>query len=143
MRDERGWPRPVHDPSGALTPAFPLVLEERNDGVRPVSDVVERLLVADPPEADDEDVQLLRAERVAGLGIRADSGVARVRLGLTNAREAQHRLVVAARLVELIEELVDALPALRRQRLRRGLEVFAVVIGRARGPPPRALKAST
>ena len=74
----------------ALAPAFALVLEERDDGIRPVPDVVERLLVADPLEADDEDVQLPQAEPVARLGTGADAGVACVGFGLTDAREAQH-----------------------------------------------------
>ena len=40
------------------------VLEQRHDGIRPVRDVVQRLLITDRPEAGYQDVQLLPAERV-------------------------------------------------------------------------------
>ena len=59
-----------------VKPTSPLgfVLEQRNDGVRPVGDVVERLLIADRPEPCGQDIQFLPGECapsvVVGGGLR-------------------------------------------------------------------------
>ena len=63
--------------AGGVAAGF--VLEQRHDGVRPVRDVIERLLITYRPEAGYQDVQLLPAERPSGAragGLRsADVGL--------------------------------------------------------------------
>src|SRR5690349_10003625 len=69
------------------------VLEQRDDGVRPVTDVVERLLVANPDEALEESVDVLLREprRHRSRSARAPA----IRLGLARESEADELLTTA------------------------------------------------
>ena len=101
-----------------------LVLEQRDDGVRPVGDVVARLRVADRLEAHQQRVELLVAELVGGFGgDRRALGLRLARLG-----EADQPLASSGGLRELLEQLVDAPVALRLQGRDGAGEVRAVMV---------------
>ena len=118
--------------TGPLSPRSGFVREKRRDGVRPVGDVVERLLVADRPEAGDQDVELRPGERASDVGIVGDLDDARVDFGLASRREPSDRLVTADERGELLEELVDPLATLGRERGDRPGEILGMMVGHRR-----------
>jgi hypothetical protein len=85
-----------------------LVLEQRDDGVRPVADVVRRLLVADRDEPAGQGLELVVAQPVDGVGRVVGDGSARVGLDLARPGERDEPRVGGECLRKLLEELVDA-----------------------------------
>ena len=104
------------------------VLEERDDGIRPVRDVVQRLLISDRPEAGYQDVQLLRTQcafrDVACLGLHP----ARVGFGLSSCRETRDRLVVPDDRGELVQQFVHALVPCGREGSERLGQIVGVMV---------------
>ena len=85
------------------------VLEQRHNGVCPVSHVVPGLLITDRPEAGYQDVQLLRAERAAGGEDVGGHHQAGIDFGPSSCCETRDRRVIPDDLCELIQEFVHAL----------------------------------
>ena len=110
------------------------VLEQRDDGVRPVCNVVERLLIADRSEAGGQDTELLRRERASGVVLGEGIGPAEVGFGLSGPGEPGDRLVVTDDLGELFHELVHPLASLGGEADDGAGQVLGVVVGRRHGP---------
>ena len=70
------------------------VFEQRHDGICPVRDVVQRLLITDRPEAGYQDVQLLSAERTSGADADGVLDPADIGFGLSSCGEPCDRLVI-------------------------------------------------
>src|SRR6188768_4126467 len=103
--------REVASPDRDESAPVALVLEQGDDGVRPVGDVVARLGVADRLEAHQQRVELLVAEPVRGFGGDRHA----LRLRFARLGEADEPLAAPGDLRELLEQLVDAPVALRLQ----------------------------
>ena len=73
-----------------------LVLDQREHGVRPVGDVVERLLIADGREARRQAVELVPGERPQGTGAGGRVRPAEIRLDLPGLGEADEVIAVPA-----------------------------------------------
>ena len=67
---------------------------------------------------------------VSGPGVAGKAGAAEVRFGLPGLREADEVVAVSDGVRELLEQLVDAFVALRRQRRHRPRQIRSVVIHR-------------
>ena len=105
-----------------------LVFEQRHDGVRPIGDIVERLLIADRPEAGCQTVQLLFGQHSSGVRCRGVAEAAHVRLRLSDPGEPDDPLVVTDDVGELFQELVDPFAPRWRQRGDRSRQILAVMI---------------
>jgi hypothetical protein len=106
-----------------------LVREQGQHCVCPVGDVVELLLVTDPHESGGQDVEFLLAEPLPDFFVRRCVRPTGVHFGLTGQGEADDPLAAAPGHGELIEEFVNTLAPLGRQRGDRLGQVGAVVVG--------------
>jgi len=113
-------------------PAVDLVLEQGDDGVRPVADVVGRLLVPDGHEPGSQSLELVVGEPVDGIGGAGRDGAV-VSLLLARLGERDEPRVAGEGLGELLEELVDPAMPIGRQRGDCTLQVLAVMVGQGRG----------
>ena len=109
------------------------VLEQRDDGVRPVADVLERFLIADRPEAGGQDVELLPRERASGIGLLGGLRTADVGLGFSCCGEPGDRFVPPDGLGKLFHELVHAVASLGCERGDGSGQILGVVVGRRHG----------
>jgi hypothetical protein len=103
--------------------------QESHDGVRPVGNIVERLLIADRPEARRQDAQFLRGQRASGVALGRRFRPAEIGFGLSCSGEPGDRLVVPDGLGELLHELVDPLASLGGERGDGSRQVLGVVVG--------------
>jgi hypothetical protein len=103
-----------------------VVLEQLDHGVRPVGDVVERLLVADDGEPRDQLVELVLRERTARIGPGGE--LAGIRLVLADHGELGDDADVPGAAGKLVKQLVHADVTFRCQRRDRLREVLGVVI---------------
>jgi hypothetical protein len=109
-------------------PTVDLVLEQGDDGVRPVADVIGRLLVPDRHEPRRERLELVVREAVDGVGCAGREGAV-VGLVFARLRERDEPWVAGEGPRELLEKLVDSAVPFGRQRRDRTLQVLAVMIG--------------
>ena len=122
---------------GAVSPSRGFVLQQRDDGVRPVGDVVQGLLIANRPEPGEQDVQFSAGERASRTSLFADIRRPEIGFGLSCRGEEHDSLVVPGRLAELFQELVDPSMPLGRERGDRLCQVRGVVVGRRHDAPGR------
>jgi hypothetical protein len=113
-------------------PAVDLVLQQGDDGVRPVADVIGRLLVPDRHEPRRERLELVVREQIDGVGCAGGKGAV-VGLVFARLRERDEPRVAGEGRGELLEKLVDSAVPLGRQRRDRTLQVLAVMVGQGRG----------
>ena len=72
-----------------------LVLDQREDSVRPVGDVIERLLIANRQESRGQRVELALGQRAQQSGVGGSFAVAEICLGLPGLREADELIAVS------------------------------------------------
>ena len=116
------------------SPRGRFVLEQRDDGVCPVGNVVEALLIADGSEAGGHDIQFLPGERASGVGLGGRFRPADIGFGFSCPGEPGDRRVVPDEPNQLFHELVHPLASLGRERDDGSGQVLGVVVGHRHGP---------